>query len=87
MIHFLFEYPKYHKGAIEDGWAVKAVLRLIALHGITNSVYEYGNNRTVCPEEKGLFEHDDDEYFEDEDGNRWLEDDDDELDFDVEDED
>lgn len=76
-----FEYPNYHKGAIEEGWAVKAVLRLIGLHGITNNVYEYGNNRTVCPEEKGLFEHDDDEYYEDEDGNRWLEEDDEDLDF------
>lgn len=78
-----FVYPEYHKGVIEEGWAVKAVLRLIARHGITNNVYEYGSNRTVCPEEKGLFGHEDDEYFEDEDGNRWLEDDDD---FDFEDE-
>lgn len=77
-----FEYPEYYKGEIMHGWAVKAVLRFIGLHGTTNNIYEYGKNRTVCPEEKGLFYHDADEYIEDENGNRWLKELDDEIDDD-----
>ena len=68
-----FEYPKYYKGEIMHGWAVKAVLKFIGLHGTTNNIYKYGKNRTVCPEEKGLFDHDEDEYFEDDDGIHCIE--------------
>lgn len=73
-IEAAFEQPNYYKGIIEEGWAVKAVLRLTVSHDIANNVYEYGANETVSPEEKGLFGHDEDEYFEDEEGNRWLKD-------------
>ena len=72
-----FPNGQFHKGRIEDGWAVKGVLRFIALHGVTNAVYEYGSNKSVSPEEKGLFDYDDDDYEEDEDGNRWLREDED----------
>lgn len=71
-IEATFEDSKFHEGNIEEGWAVKAVLRILALHGKRNNVYEYGTNSVVCPEEKGLFDHDEDEYFEEEDGTRWL---------------
>lgn len=59
-------FPKgmYHKGEIEDGWAVKGILRFIVLHGTTNAVYEYGSNKSVSPEEKGLCDYDDDMYEE-----------------------
>ena len=69
-------FPKgmYHKGKIKEGWGVKGILRFIVLHGTTNAVYEYGNNKSVSPEEKGLFDYDDD-YEEDENGNRWLKED------------
>ena len=60
-------FPKgmYHKGQIEDGWAVKGILRFIVLHGTTNAVYEYGSNKSVSPEEKGLCDYDDNMYEED----------------------
>lgn len=67
-----FPKGKYHKGEIEHGWAVKGILRFVVLHGVTNAVYEYGSNKSVSPEEKGLFDYDDDDYEEDEDGKRWL---------------
>ena len=73
-----FPKGKYHKGRIEEGWAVKGILRFIGLHGVTNAVYKYGSNKTVSPEEKGLFDYDDDDYEEDEDGNRWLREDEEE---------
>ena len=56
-----FESPEYYKGEINSGWAVKAVLKFIGLHGTTNNFYEYGKNRTAHPEEKGLFDHDEDD--------------------------
>ncbi|MBO4508767.1 MAG: hypothetical protein J5747_09040 [Spirochaetaceae bacterium] len=71
-----FPEGEYHKGWIDEGRAVKAVLCFVCLHGKTNALYEYGTNPIVSPEEKGYFDHADDEYEEDENGNRWLKEDD-----------
>lgn len=75
-----FESPEYYPGEVENGWAVKAVLKLIGLHGTSQNVYKYGDNTIVCPEEKGLFGHDEDDFFVDEDGSMWLMDEDEEGD-------
>lgn len=56
----------YHEGEIGEGWAVKAVLRLICLNGTSTNLYEYGNNRTVTPEKKGLLGRTEEEIEEEE---------------------
>lgn len=71
-----FEKPKYYKGQIDENVAVKAVLHFVARHGKTNALYKYGTNPIVSPEEKGLCEYSDEDYYEDEDGQRWLKDED-----------
>lgn len=81
-----YTFPKFEPNEddedelFSDGWALKGTMRFVAGHKPKDkdlekidfeNVLKYGDNPVTFPEAKGFCNYDEEDYFEDEDGNRF----------------